>query len=82
MGPALVADGDALERDAVARALVVGLGARLAEAGVGLATPWPALHAVARKAATTITAAGGDPDHPNERFMFTLRVTESVLSSR
>jgi hypothetical protein len=77
-----VGDADALEPDAVAGALVVGPPAGLAETGVALAPPSPALHAVARKAATTITAAGGDPDHPNERFMFTLRVTESVLSSR
>jgi hypothetical protein len=39
MGPALVTDGDALEPDAVAGALVVGPPARLAKAGVGLATP-------------------------------------------
>jgi len=82
MGPALVGDGDALGPDAVAGALVLGPAARLAEAGVALATPWPALHAVARKTATTNTAASGDTDHPSERFMFILRVTESVLSSR
>jgi hypothetical protein len=82
VGPGLVADADALEPDAVAGALVVGPAARLAEAGVGLATPWPALHAVARKTATTNNAAIGDTDHPSERFMFILRVTESVLSSR
>jgi len=68
--------------DAVAGALVVGPAAGLAEAGIALAAPWPALHAVARRAATTITAAVGDPDHPRQRFIFTLRVTESVLSNR
>jgi hypothetical protein len=78
MGPGLL-DGGAF--DAVAGALVVGPAAGLAEPGV-LAAPWPALHAVARKAATSITAAVGDPDHLRQRFMFTLRVTESVLSCR
>jgi len=81
MGPGLVADGDALEPDAVVGALV-GSAARLAAPGVALATPWPALHAVARKTATTTAAAIGDADHLNERFMFILRVTGSVLSSR
>ena len=55
---------------------------RLAEAGDALASPWPALHAVARRAATTMTVAVGDPDHLRERFMFTLRVSESWLCSR
>ena len=77
-----VGDADALEPDAVAGALVLGLAARLAEAGVALATPWPALHAVARKTAATTTAAIGDAGHRNERFMLILRVTESVLSNR
>jgi hypothetical protein len=73
MGPALVAVGDALEPDAVAGALVLGPAARLAVAlVVGLATPWLALHAVARKPATTTTAAIGGADHLNERFMLIL----------
>jgi hypothetical protein len=76
MGPRLVADGDGLGPDAVGGALVVGPAAGLAEAGIALAAPWPALHAVARKAATTITAAVGDADHLNERIMFLLQVTE------
>jgi hypothetical protein len=75
-------DGDALEPDAVAGGLVLGPAARLAEAGVALAAPWPALHAVVRKTATVTTAAIGDADHLNERFMFILRVSESKLSSR
>ena len=79
MGPGLVGGG---AFDAIAGALVVGWAARLAEAGVGLATPWPALHAVPRKTATTNTAAIGVTDHPGERFMFILRLTESVLCSR
>jgi len=66
----------------VATALVVGPAARLAEAGVALATPWPALHAVARNAATMTTATIGDADHGIERFMIILRVTEPVLSNR
>jgi hypothetical protein len=82
MGAGLVADADALEPDDVAGALVVGAAARLAEAGVGFATPWPAPHAVARKTATTNAAAIGDSDHLNERFMFILPVGESVLCSR
>jgi hypothetical protein len=59
-----------------------GAPARLVEAGDALAAPWPALHAVARTAATTITVAVGDPDHLRVRFMFTLRVSESRLCSR
>ena len=59
-----------------------GAPARLAEAGGALAAPWPALHAVARRPATTITVAVGAPDHLRERFMFTLRVSESWLCSR
>ena len=66
--------------EGVGGALGLGPAARLAEAGV--ARSWLALHAVARKAATTNTAAIGDADHLNERFMLILRVTESVLSNR
>ena len=78
----LDADGVAPEPDAVAGALGVGAGARLAGTGVALATPWPAVHAVASRPATTTTAAIGDADHVSERFMFTPPVAESALSSR
>lgn len=82
--------GEAGEADGVAdddgddEEVAVGPGApaRLGDAGDALAAPWPALHAVARRAATTITVAVGDPDHLRERFMFTLRVSESRLCSR
>jgi hypothetical protein len=79
MGPVLPCGG---AFDAVVGGLVVSWEERLEDAGVALAGPWAALHAVARKTATTNTAAIGDSDHVNERFMFILRVSESVLCSR
>jgi len=58
--------------DALVGALVAGAATRLGEAGIGVAPPWPALHPVARAAATIVKAAVSVSDHVRERFMFIL----------